>query len=60
MQLFIDTKAAYLVLPKAYSKITGFYHLTNTPHTSYTFFRNGAILVECKTLQHVIESSAEA
>ena len=37
MQLFIDTNAAYIVLPKARSRIAGFYHLTNTSHTSDRF-----------------------
>ena len=60
MQLHIDTDASYLVLPKACSRIAGLYHLTNTPHTSDRFFRNGTILVEFKILRHVIASSAEA
>ena len=46
MELHIDTDAEYLVLPKARSIITGFYHLTNTPQTSDRFLRNGAIFVE--------------
>ena len=48
MKLHIDTDAAYLVLSKELITTVGFYHLTNTPHTSEIFFRNGAILVECK------------
>ena len=48
MQLNIDTDAAYIVLPKEHIRTAGFYHITNTPHTSEIFFRNGAILVECK------------
>ena len=60
MKLHIDTDAAYLVLSKELIITVGFYHITNTPHTSETFFRNGAILVECKTLRHVVASAAEA
>ena len=50
MKLNIDTDPEYLVLTKTCSRIAGFYHPTNTPHTSDRFFRNGAILVECKNL----------
>ena len=60
MQLHIDTEAAYPVLPKSWSRITGFYHLTNTPYTSDIFFSNGVIFVEWKKLRHVLSSAVEA
>ena len=58
MQLQIDSDAAYLVQPQARSRIAGYFHLNQgKPETSFT---NGALLVECKTLRHVVASSAEA
>ena len=60
MILHVDSDAAYLVAPKARSRIAGFFYLSNhpakTPHPSL----NGAILVKCKTLRHVVASAAEA
>ena len=56
MILNIDSDAAYLVAPGAKSRIAGFFHLTNKDDP----FTNGPILVECKTLRHVVASSAEA
>ena len=60
MVLHVDSDAAYLVAPKAQSQVAGFYplssHPTKTPHPTI----NGAILVECKTLRHVVSSAAEA
>ena len=60
MQLHIDSDAAYLVLPHSRSRIAGFYHLTNLPHDSDRYFRNGGVLVECSRIRHVVASSAEA
>lgn len=58
MQLTIDSDAAYLVAPKAKSCIAGFFQLNNgAPKTSFT---NGAVDIKCKTLQHVVASSAKA
>ena len=60
MILNVDSDAAYLVAPKARSRVAGFFHLlshpTTTPHPSI----NGAILVECKTLCHVVSSAVKA
>ena len=55
MQLHIDSDAAYLVLPKARSHIAGYFQFPSI-HTDI----NGAILVECKGLKHVVSSAAEA
>ena len=57
MILHVDSDAAYLVAPKARSRIAGYYYLSNldTPPPL-----NGAIHVECKTLKHVVASAAEA
>ena len=61
MVLHIDSDAAYLVQPNAKSRIAGFFRLqdagpSSSPHPNI----NGAVLVECKTLRHVVASAAEA
>ena len=60
MILNVDSNTAYLVAPKARSCVASYYQLTanptKTPHPTI----NGAILVECKTLWHVVSSAAEA
>ena len=57
MILSVDSDASYLVLPKACSRIAGFFQLTDgkDAHT-----KNGPLLVECKTIKHVVSSAAEA
>ena len=57
MQLHVDTDAAYLVLPKARSRIAGYFRLLGQDTTIYD--HNGAILIECKTLRNVVTSAAE-
>ena len=51
-----ESDAAYLVMPNAKSRIAGYFHLTNQDLK----LLNGAILVECQTLKHVVGSAAEA
>ena len=62
MCLHVDSDAAFLVLPKARSRLSGYFHLSSTPPPTKTPnpFINGAILVECKTIDHVVTSAAEA
>ena len=60
MILHVDSDAAYLVLPKARSRIAGYYYLSSHPNITKHAKLNGAILVECKTLRHVVSSAAEA
>ena len=60
MVLHMDSNAAYLVAPKANSQIAGYYHLSDHLNITKHPKLNGAILVECKTLRHVVSSSAEA
>ena len=60
MVLHVDSDAAYLVEPKAKSRIAGYFHLSDHPNITKHPKLNGAILVECKTLRHVVLSSAEA
>lgn len=58
--LHVNTDAAYLVAPKARSCIAGYFHLSDHPNVTKHPKLNGAILVECKTLQHVVSSAAKA
>ena len=60
MQLMIDSDAAYLVLPNARSRIAGYFRLANKVSRKYKYKDNGAILIECHTLRHVVSSAAEA
>ena len=63
MILHVETDAAYLVLPNAKSRIAGYYFLSNQPLPSPARpdpKPNGPILIECKTLRHVVASAAEA
>ena len=63
MILHIDSDAAYLVMPGAKSRVAGYYYLSTKPLTigdPQNIPLNGAILVECKTLRHVVASAAEA
>ena len=57
MVLTIDSDAAYLVAPKARSRIAGYFQLNSAKHSNN--YVNGTILIECKTLRHVVASSAE-
>ena len=59
MLLHVDSNAAYLVLPKAQIRVAGYFQLTSNRQAP-TFFTNRAILIKCKTLRHVVVSSAEA
>ena len=58
--LHIDSDAAYLVAPQAKSRRAGFYQLSNNEMHGKPQSLNGGILVECKSLRHVVASAAEA
>ena len=60
MVLTIDSDAAYLVAPKARSRVAGYFQLSSNPLISRHPTLNGAILVKYKTLQHVVSFAAEA
>ena len=60
MILHVESNAAYLIAPKARSRIVGYYHLSDHPNITNSLRLNAAIQVECKTLQHVVSSSVEA
>jgi hypothetical protein len=60
MILYVHSDAAYLVLPRARSRIAGYYFFGNKNPTAVFAKPNGAILVECKKLDPVATSAAEA
>ena len=61
MVLYIDSDAAYLVLPNAKSHIAGYYYLTSIPPTpDQAWTLNAPVLVMCKTLWYVYSLAAKA
>lgn len=60
MILNINSNAACLVAPKARSRIAGYFQLNSKPTPEYSEEINGAIVVNCTTLRHVVSSAAEA
>ena len=59
MVLYIDSDAAYLVAPKARSRIAGYFHLSNHPTNNTKSKLNDTVYVECKTLRHVVSFVAD-
>ena len=57
MQLHIDSDAAYLVAPKAKSRVAGYFYLSD--NTSQPEL-NAPVHIECALLKHVVSSAAEA
>ena len=60
MILHVDSDAAYLILPRARSRLAGHFYLSNDPHLTRIVPPNGPILTKCKTIWHVVSSAAEA
>ena len=60
MVLHVDSDAAYLVAPKARSRVAGYFYMGNHLNNPANPHLNGAVQVECKTLRHVVSSAAEA
>ena len=58
MILYIESDSAYLVLPKARSRVASIFYLSNA--TSGRPPLNGAMQVICKTLHKVVSSAAKA
>ena len=56
MILHIDKDAAYLVLLKARRRLGGYFYMGNTTQAKVL---SGANLIICKTIKHVVASSAE-
>ena len=61
MVLHVESDVAYLVAPKARSRIAGFYYCSNNyaPNHASNVPLNGPIHVECKTLRRVVTYPAE-
>ena len=55
MTLTIHSDAAFVVAPETKSQIAGFFYLHHPFHTTT---QNVPILVECKTLKHVVTPAA--
>ena len=61
MKLYIDSDTAYLVALKAKSRIAGYFYCSDTTNTKpFSPPLNKPLHVECKVLQHVVTSVAEA
>ncbi|GFH59506.1 hypothetical protein CTEN210_15982 [Chaetoceros tenuissimus] len=60
MILYIHSDATYLMLPKARTRIAGYYFLSNNVRDGEDPPLNGAVLVKCKKLDPVASSSAES
>eukprot|EP00957_Ditylum_brightwellii_P151402 11529439-Ditylum_brightwellii.AAC.1 len=62
MQLHVDSDAAYLVINGTKSRITGYFYCASSPHAlNYNKTpHNAPILIEFRTLKHVVCSVAEA
>ena len=62
MILHLDSDAAYLVAPKARSRIAGYFYCGNTYTKNITpnSTLNSPIHIECKLLKHVVASAVEA
>ena len=60
MCLHVDSDAAYLVLPRAKSRLAGHFYLSSDPRLTTTIRPNGPVLTECKTIRAVVASAAEA
>ena len=63
MILYVDSDAAYLVLPNAKSRIAGYYYLSNKQPPLPAIPNppmNGAISVECSSLPLTVTSAAES
>ena len=60
MVLMIDSDAAYLVMSNAKSRIAGYFYLSDHPFKTPHPKLNGATLVECRALKHIVSSSAKA
>jgi len=62
MIAFCETDAAYLVFPKARSRIAGHYYFTNRKedYSKGNITPNGPFHTECKALRRVLSSATEA
>ena len=56
----IDPDASHIVLPTKKRRIYGFYHRTDNPQPHRESPINGPLIIEYKTLKHVVTSAVEA
>eukprot|EP00957_Ditylum_brightwellii_P057291 4342378-Ditylum_brightwellii.AAC.1 len=61
MQLHVDSNATYLVVNGTKSRIASYFYCASNPHMlNYNKIpHNAPILIECRTLKHVVCSTAE-
>ena len=59
MILKVYSDASYLVLPKSRSRYAGYFWLIDHPSLHELRLHNGAILVECKRIRHIVTSAAK-
>ena len=60
MILLIDSNTAYLVIPKAKSRVVGYFQLNDDPKQIPYPIVNGVILVKYKALRYVVLSATKA
>ena len=62
MQLCVESDTAYLVLPKARSRIAGHFYLNafKTPNKAYRDNLNAPILTEYVTIKNIVSSATKA
>eukprot|EP00957_Ditylum_brightwellii_P127574 9728700-Ditylum_brightwellii.AAC.1 len=62
MQLHVNSDAAYLIINGAKSHIASYFYCASNPHAlNYNKMpHNAPILIECRTLKHVVCSTVEA
>ena len=60
MILHVVSDAVYLVLSRARSRLAGHFSLSSDTNLTRTIRPNAPILTECKTIQHMVTSAAEA
>lgn len=56
MVLNIDSDTAYFDKPKARSRVADYFHLSSEPTITHYPQLNRTVLIECKTLCHVVSS----
>jgi hypothetical protein len=60
MILLINSNAAYLIIPKAKSRVVGYFQLNDDPKQIPYPIVNGVILVKYKALRYVVLSATKA
>jgi len=58
--LIVNSNTVYLVMPKAKSRIAGYFQLNDDPKQVPHLILNSTILVECKVLCYIVSSAVES